>query len=278
METTMKNEKIWFITGASKGFGRIWAEAALQRGDKVVAAARDQKALEELTTAYGDNVLPLAVNVTNQAIVGEAVQKAHEHFGRLDVVVNAAGYGCMGAIEEVSHEEIRANFDTNVFGTLNVIKAVIPYLREQKSGHIFTVSSIGGIVSFPTGGIYTATKFAVEAFSEALAGELAPFDINVTIIEPGSYATDFSTNTKRATSMPEYNHIRQAMAASFKPENTGDPKATAAVILEVVDTEKPPLRLILGSMSLPVFKKVYEDRLNTWDEWSNVSNKAQKLG
>lgn len=274
----MSQGKVWFITGASRGFGRIWAEAALKRGDRVAATARQPSALQDLVTDYGDAILPLALDVTDRGAVFAAVDEAHRHFGRLDVVVCNAGYGYMGAIEELDLDETRANFETNVFGLLSVIQAVLPHLRAQKSGHILTLSSIGGILSFPTGGSYLGTKFAVEGLTEALAGEVAGFGIKVTIIEPGSFATDFSTSVKSASAMAVYDPVRKAIRAGFKPENTGDPLATAGAILHVVDAPEPPLRLILGSHTLPTVRDVYARRLKTWDDWADVSNAAQGTG
>jgi NAD(P)-dependent dehydrogenase (short-subunit alcohol dehydrogenase family) len=271
----MAQSKIWFITGVSRGFGRIWTEAALKRGDRVAATARDSETLSDLVTTYGESVLPLSLDVTNRDAVFEAVKKAHQNFGRLDVVLCNAGYGYMGAVEEVVAADAHANFDTNVFGTLSVIQAALPLLRTQGSGHILTVSSIGGVIGFPTGGIYAATKFAVEGMSEALAGEVAGFGIKVTIIEPGSFKTGFRSSMKAAPAMAEYDGVRQAVLGSFKPEMSGDPTATADAILKLVDSDKPPLRLLLGTGPLPMIKKLYEGRLNTWEQWAEVSNAAQ---
>jgi NAD(P)-dependent dehydrogenase (short-subunit alcohol dehydrogenase family) len=272
---SMAQPKIWFVTGASRGFGRIWTEAALKRGDRVAATARDLKALDDLVGAYGDSILGLSLDVTDRDAVFEAVARAHRHFGRLDVILCNAGYGYMGAIEEVVTAEAEANFDTNVFGTLSVIQAALPLLRAQRSGHILTVSSIGGVIGFPTGGIYVATKFAVEGMSEALAGEVASFGIKVTIIEPGSFATEFRSSMKAPPAMAAYEPVRQAVLGAFKPEMSGDPQATAAAILKLVDADNPPLRLLLGAGPLPMIKKLYEGRLNTWDQWTEVSNAAQ---
>jgi NAD(P)-dependent dehydrogenase (short-subunit alcohol dehydrogenase family) len=272
---SMAQPKIWFVTGASRGFGRIWTEAALKRGDRVAATARDLKALDDLVGAYGDSILGLSLDVTDRDAVFEAVARAHRHFGRLDVILCNAGYGYMGALEEAVTAEAQANFDTNVFGTLSVIQAALPLLRAQHSGHILTVSSIGGIIGFPTGGIYVATKFAVEGMTEALAGEVAGFGIKVSIIEPGSFATGFRSSMKAAPAMAEYGAVREAVLSAFKPEMSGDPLATAAAILKVVDADNPPLRLLLGAGPLPMIKKLYEGRLSTWDQWAEVSNAAQ---
>ena len=271
----MVQPKVWFVTGASRGFGRIWTEAALKRGDKVAATARDSKALDDLV---GDSwrFHPCLVARRDRSRRGvRGGRQAHRHFGRLDVILCNAGYGYMGAVEEAVTAEAQANFDTNVFGTLSVIQAALPLLRAQRSGHILTVSSIGGVIGFPTGGIYVATKFAVEGMSEALAGEVASFGIKVTIIEPGSFATGFRSSIKAAPAMAEYEAVRQAVFSAFKPEMSGDPLATAAAILKVVNADKPPLRLLLGTGPLPMIKKLYEGRLATWDQWAEVSNAAQ---
>jgi NADP-dependent 3-hydroxy acid dehydrogenase YdfG len=267
-------KKVWFTTGASRGLGRIWTEAALKRGDSVVATARKLADLSDLQDRFGENVLALPLDVTDRAAVFEAVAQAQRHFGRLDVILSAAGYAYMGAIEEIDSDAARANFETNVFGTLSVMQAVLPILRHQNSGHILTVSSVGGIISFPTGGAYTATKFAVEALSEALAGEVSGFGIKVTILEPGSFATTFGTSTKLADRMSEYDGVRNAARAGFKPEDIGDPKATAKAILTLVDCESPPLRLVLGATTIPRFRAAYEQKLKVWDQWSDISNQA----
>jgi NAD(P)-dependent dehydrogenase (short-subunit alcohol dehydrogenase family) len=271
----MATPKIWFITGASQGFGRIWAEAALRRGDRVVATARNPSTLDEVVERYGDAVLALRLDVTDRNAVFAAIQQAHSHFGRLDVILSNAGYGYMGAIEELEPEQIKASFDTNVFGTLSVLQAALPFLRAQGSGHILTVSSIGGVIAFPTGGTYTATKFAVEAMSEALAAEVAAFGIKVTIIEPGHFTTGFRAAVQTPPAIDAYNPIRQAIRSSFKPEDFGDPAATSAAIFQAVDADEPPLRLVLGSTTIARFKAVYQARLSSWEKWEAVSNAAQ---
>ncbi|WP_414444391.1 oxidoreductase [Burkholderia sp. 22PA0106] len=271
----MASSKVWFITGTSSGFGRVWAEAALQRGDRVVATARDVGALDELVKAHGNAILVLPLDVTNRDAVFAAVGQAHRHFGRLDVIVSNAGYGYMGAIEELEAEQAKASFDTNVFGTLWVIQAALPILRAQRSGHLLTVSSIGGVIAFPTGGTYTATKFAVEAISEALAAEVAAFGIKVTILEPGHFTTGFRAAVQSPPAIDVYNPIRQAIRSSFKPEDFGDPAATAAAIFKAVDADEPPLRLVLGSTTIAKFKAAYQARLGNWDKWEAVSNSAQ---
>lgn len=269
----MPQEKIWFVTGASRGFGHLWTEAALKRGDKVVATARDPKALDGLVAEYGDAVLPLALDVTDREAVFGAVNKGHAHFGRLDVILSNAGYGYIGAIEEADPAEVLKNFETNVFGTISVIQAALPLLRAQGRGHILTLSSIGGIMSAGMGGIYGATKFAVESLSETLSIEVADFGVKVTVIEPGPFATDFSTSIKIAPPMPEYDDAREKILAKRKSVSIGDPAATAEAVLKVVDVEEPPLRLLLGTL-LPIIKNVYKERLSGWEKWEDVSNAA----
>ncbi len=268
--------KVWFITGSSKGFGRIWAEAALARGDKVVATARDVSSVHPLVEQYGDQVLALPLNVDDKAAVDAAVAQAVARFGRIDVAVNNAGYGLFGAIEEVSEAEARAQIETNLFGALWVTQAVLPHMRAQRSGHILQVSSIGGVNAFPTVGLYHASKWGLEGFSQALAAEVAEFGIKVTLIEPGGYATDWSgPSAKRAREMPEYDAVRaarQAARASFTP---GDPDASAAAVLKVVDAEDPPLRIFFGTTGLPMTKAEYARRVEAWEAWNDVSVEAQ---
>jgi NAD(P)-dependent dehydrogenase (short-subunit alcohol dehydrogenase family) len=266
--------KTWFITGASRGFGREWTIAALERGDTVAATARDTASLDDLVQQFGDKVLPLQLDVTDRDGVVAAVAAAHDRFGALDVVVNNAGYGQFGMVEEVSEAEARAQFDTNVFGALFVTQAVLPYLRAQGSGHILQVSSIGGISAFPNIGIYNASKWALEAFSQSLAAEVAGFGIKVTIIEPGAYSTDWGgASARHATANPAYDVFREKAAEQRKARagNPGDPVATRAAVLQVVDAENPPLRIFFGDAPLAIATKDYESRLATWREWEPVS-------
>ena len=218
--------KTWFITGTSKGFGRIWAEAALERGDRVAATARDASTLDDLAAKHGDRVLPIQLDVTDRAAVFAAVEQAVEHFNGIDIVVNNAGFGLFGTIEEVTEQQARDQIETNVFGALWVTQAVIPYLRVQGSGHILQVSSIGGISAFPNLGIYNASKWALEAFSQSLAAEVKPFGIAVTIVEPTAYSTDWAgPSSVHAEPLPQYDWIREARKA--RPMVSGDPLATA---------------------------------------------------
>ena len=269
-------EKVWFVTGASRGFGRIWTEAALARGDKVAATARGAAAPDGLSRKFGGNVLPLALDVTDHDAVVATVNEAHRHFGRLDVVLTNAGYGLTGAFEETTLDEARANFDTNVIGTFSTIKAALPLLREQRRGHILAVSSVGGLVTFPLYSIYQATKFAVEGMVQALAQEVAGFGIKVTLIEPGPFMTDFlaPTSLKTATPMPAYAPVRGHLAKIFTADMLGDPNATVDAILNVVDADEPPLHFILGPF-LPLVKQVYSARIESWEQWEDASRAAQ---
>lgn len=205
-------QKTWFITGTSRGFGREWALAALERGDRVAGTARDTSTLDDFTARYGDAFLPLPLDVTDRDADVAAVKAAYDHFGRLDVVVNNAGYGHFGFIEEVSEAEARDQIETNLFGALWVTQAALPYLREQGSGHIIQVSSIGGISAFPGIGLYHASKWGLEGFSQALAGEVARFGIHVTIVEPGGFATDWGgASAKHSAGLPAYTEAKEEM-------------------------------------------------------------------
>ena len=255
--------KIWFITGASRGFGREWAEAALERGDSVAATARDLSALADLAETYGERLLPLRLDVTDRDADFAAVRQAHEHFGRLDVVVNNAGYGHFGMVEELTEAEARAQLETNLFGALWVTQAALPYLREQGGGHILQVSSIGGISAFPLVGIYHASKWALEGMSQSLAQEVAPFGIKVTLIEPGGFATDWCGFLVEAppSRCPRTRRPRGQEQRRKRAGTPGDPAASAAAMLDVVDAEQPPLRCFFGSAPLGIAKADYEQRL-----------------
>jgi NAD(P)-dependent dehydrogenase (short-subunit alcohol dehydrogenase family) len=271
-------EKIWFITGTSRGFGREWAIAALERGDKVAATARDTASLDDLVNKYGEAILPIRLDVTDRAADFAAVKQAHEHFGRLDVVVNNAGYGQFGFIEELSEQDARDQIETNVFGALWVTQAALPYLREQGSGHIIQVSSIGGIVAFPNVGIYHASKWALEGFSQSLAQEVAPFGVHVTLIEPAGFSTDWSGSSSRtAEALPAYAdlHVENDRVRKTRWAAPGDPKASAAAVLKVVDAEDPPLRVFFGDAPLELAKADYAERLRVWEQWQPVAELAQ---
>jgi NAD(P)-dependent dehydrogenase (short-subunit alcohol dehydrogenase family) len=268
--------KTWFITGASKGFGREWSEAALDRGDNVAATARDPKTLDALVKQYGDAVLPLRLDVTDRAADFAAVARAAEHFGALDIVINNAGYGHFGAVEELSEDDIRGQLETNLFGALWVTQAALPIMRAQGSGHIIQVSSIGGITAFPGIGAYHASKWALEGFSQALAQEVAGFGIHVTLIEPGGFSTDWAgPSSKQSAKHSAYAPLWEARSNAQQNARRGDPTATRAAILKVVDASPPPLRTFFGTTPLETATKDYESRLATWREWQPVAEEAQ---
>lgn len=250
-------KKIWFITGASRGFGRIWAEAALMRGDQVTATARKLADVADLAERFGDALLPLALDVTNSAQVQQVVEQAHRRFGRLDVLVNNAGASLLAATEEASDDQVRDLFDTNYIGMVRVLRAALPLLRQQGSGHILGVSSGLGITSLPLIGFYCATKWAVEAMHEALAQEVKPFGIKVTLVEPAAYATDFGKSAKIADVLEPYGDFRKQVMARLSTIERGDPQATSEAILKLVDAENPPLRLGLGTTILSRARAAY---------------------
>ncbi|MFK0248113.1 SDR family oxidoreductase [Amycolatopsis azurea] len=266
--------KTWFITGASRGFGRTWTEAALERGDRVAATARRPETLKELAETYGDRFLPIALDVTDRAGVFAAVDRAAETFGGLDVVVNNAGYGLFGMIEETTEEQARAQLETNLFGAFWVSQAALPIMRRQGHGHLVQVSSIGGIAAFPTLGLYNASKWALEGMSEALAQEVGPLGVKVTILEPGPYGTDWSgTSAAHTTPIADYEPVREARRAGSTARAPRDPSVTGEVVLSLVDLPEPPLRLFLGAYPYPIAEKVYEQRLATWQQWRELAEK-----
>ncbi|TPN31288.1 SDR family NAD(P)-dependent oxidoreductase [Mesorhizobium sp. B2-3-3] len=268
--------KIWFVTGATRGLGRVWVEAALKRGDRVAAAARKLEDLADLSASHGEALLPLVVDLTDREAVFDAVARTVAHFGRVDVVVSNAGYALFGTVEESEEALARAQFDVNFFGTLWVIQAVLPQLRKQGGGHILVTSSVAGVITFPTAGVYNATKWAVEGLTETLASEVGTFDIKVTLIEPGGYATDWrGSSATRAKSMPCYDGLRDRMKARSASQQLGDPSATAQAILAVVDASEPPLRFFLGNAGLTAARQAYANRLATWEAWASVSAAAQ---
>jgi NAD(P)-dependent dehydrogenase (short-subunit alcohol dehydrogenase family) len=269
--------KVWFITGSSRGFGRVWAEAALERGDKVAATARTLESIADFKDKYGANALTLELDVTKPDQVKAAVAQAYDCFGRLDIVLNNAGYSLVGTIEEASADEVRALYDTNIFGTLSVIRAALPMLRKQGGGHILGTSSGLGHVAMPLIGYYCSSKWAFEAIHESLAIEVKPFGIKVTIIEPGAYATEFGSpqSLKFAAALDVYASLRTQIFDRLKTMERGDPNATREAVFKVVDAENPPLRLFLGSHNLPWVRGAYAERLATWEAWETVSNSAQ---
>lgn len=276
-QTPTQTKKVWFITGSSRGFGRIWTEAALERGDMVAATARRLDSIADLKEKYGEQVLLLELDITQSGQAKSAIEAAHKHFGRLDIVFNNAGYSLVGTIEEASAESIRALYETNILGAVSVIQAALPLLREQGHGHILGTSSTLGNVVYPVIGYYCSSKWAFEAIHESLATEVKQFGIKVTLIEPGAYATEFGSqeSLKFADKLEIYDDFKGKVMEGLKDEERGDPKATPEGIFKVVDAEHPPLRFFLGNRSLPEVKKVYSERLKTWEAWASVSNAAQ---
>ncbi|GIE82483.1 short-chain dehydrogenase/reductase [Actinoplanes philippinensis] len=268
--------KVWFITGTSRGFGRRFTEAALGRGDRVAATARDIGALDDLVAEHGEAILPITLDVTDREAAEAAVRAAHERFGRLDVVVNNAGYGLFGMVEELSEEQLRAQLETNLFGAFFVTRAALPILREQGSGHIVQISTIGGVGAFPSLGGYHASKWALEGLTESLAQEVAGFGVKVTLVEPGGFATDWGgSSAAHATPHPAYQPIRDAVAARRGQAQQGDPAAAGPALLRIVDAENPPLRVLFGSQPTQLVKHLYAQRLQTWADWEHVSHAAQ---
>jgi NAD(P)-dependent dehydrogenase (short-subunit alcohol dehydrogenase family) len=268
--------KVWFITGTSKGFGRVWAESALARGDRVAATARDVETLAPLVERYGARVAAIRLDVTDRAAARAAIADAHTRFGHLDVVINNAGYVLFGAIEEVSDTEARAQIDTNLFGALWVTQAALPIMRAQRSGHIIQISSIGGITAFPAVGLYHASKWGLEGLSQSLAAEVAGFGIKVTIVEPGGFATDWEgASARHASHLPAYEGGRDAVRAIRGKVVTADPASTGPAMLKIVDAENPPLRIFFGSTGLPIARSEYRKRIDNWDKWNAVSVEAE---
>jgi NAD(P)-dependent dehydrogenase (short-subunit alcohol dehydrogenase family) len=267
--------KVWLITGTSRGLGRELADAVLAAGHKLVATARNPAQLADLVERYGDQVRTLALDVTDPQAAGDAIEAAVEVFGRLDVLVNNAGYGNIGSIEDTRLEDIRAQIETNLFGVINVTKAAIPVLRKQGSGHIIQVSSIGGRVGAMGRAPYSAAKWGVEGFSEVLAKETAPLGIKVTIIEPGGFRTDFAgSSTTINEGRPEYDSTVGAAARFQRDYNgaqPGDPARAAAVIIRLAALDEPPLRLLLGSDAVRIAEESDLARLEADKKWRDLS-------
>ncbi len=266
--------KTIFITGASRGFGKLWAEAFLKRGDKVAATARNIAALDDLVSTYGDNILPVQLDVNNRQEVINAVSQVATHFGGIDILINNAGYGLFGTVEETTEQQARDQMETNFFGLLWVTQAVLPIMRQQKSGHIIQVSSFLGLTTLPMLGLYNASKFAVEGLSETIASEVAHLGIKFTLIEPNGFATEWAGASAIQTtdSIEDYAPVRAAFAASGEnPATWGKPEATVEAILKVVNSENPPQRLLLGKIAYHVVNQVYKNRLEEIEAWKEVS-------
>jgi NAD(P)-dependent dehydrogenase (short-subunit alcohol dehydrogenase family) len=272
----MEAKKVWFVTGASKGLGLTLVKKLLQNGFRVVATTRNPELLTAEIGSTTDVFLPLEVNLTDNNDVKTAIEKSIAHFGKIDVVVNNAGYGQIGTLEELTDEEAKENFEVNVYGTLNVVRNAMPYLRNQKSGNIFNISSVGGLFAgFPGWGIYCATKFAVAGFTESLAEEAKAFGVNVTVVYPGYFRTDFLTkgSVKTPTSpMQHYETARQSEQThleSISGNQPNDPEKAADVLIAISKEEKPPVHLLLGSDAYDILKNKIEIITKDVELWKN---------
>ncbi|MBD2410505.1 short-chain dehydrogenase/reductase [Nostoc calcicola FACHB-389] len=278
---SINKTRVWFITGSSKGLGRALAETVLQRGETVVLTARNPKLIEDLAASFPEHTLAVQLDVTKPEEVREAVKQAIAKFGRIDVLVNNAGYGILGAIEEVSNEEVRRQFETNFFGVLEVLRTVLPFMRQQGSGHIINISSVGGFVGYAGTGIYNGTKFAIEGISEALAQEVTPLGIKITIVEPGAFRTDFVTRSLVIADIeindyePVIGEMRQGardiLDQKLEFQEPGDPKKAALAIIQAVDSDNPPLRLVLGEDAIYAINTKLELVKAELDAWKEVS-------
>ncbi|MFK0292603.1 oxidoreductase [Streptomyces sp. NPDC090442] len=267
---------VWFITGCSTGLGRALATAVLARGHRAVVTARDPATVSDIVAEHADRALPLALDVTRPDRVRAAVEQAEAAFGRIDVLVNNAGYGYLAAIEEGEDEQIRELFDTNVFGLVDVVRAVLPGMRARRAGHIVNISSLGGLVAFGATGYYHATKFAVEGLSESLAAEVGPLGIRVTLVEPAAFRTNWSGPSMRqsARHLDDYAATagaRRASTLATYGRQPGDPARAAEAILHVVEAEDPPLRLLLGKLALDVVTARLDSLKGTMDAWRHLT-------
>ncbi|MEV5710446.1 SDR family oxidoreductase [Actinoallomurus sp. NPDC052274] len=272
---TTTSSRTWFITGASRGLGRAFALAALERGDRVVAAARTIKE-QDFDDRYGDRLLALVLDVTDRAAVFAAVNTVVERFGRLDIVVNNAGTMSSGMVEEFTEAEARAQLEVNLFGAMWVCQAVLPHLRAQRSGHIVQISSIAALGGFPSTGLYSASKFALEGMSEALAMEVAPFGVKLSMVQPGGYWTDLYSSMAMTSPMEEYAPLRAEVERQWAEGSVdSEPRLAAEALLKLVDSEDPPLRLLLGGMVYDLAFDIARQRMRTWAAWEQVSRAAE---
>ena len=266
--------KTIFITGASRGFGKLWTEAFLKQGYNVAATARTISTLEDLVTKYGKKILAIQLDVTKKEEVASAVEKAKNHFGSIDVLINNAGYGLFGSVEETTEVQARAQMETNFFGLLWVTQAILPVMRAQKSGHIIQVSSFLGLTTLPLLGLYNASKFAVEGLSETIATEVAHLGIKITLIEPNGFATEWAGSSAIQTdsTIADYEPVREAFAKSGENADAwGEPEATVDAILKVVNESNPPQRLLLGKIAYNAIHNLYNKRITEIEDWKEVS-------
>ncbi len=270
---------VWFITGASKGFGQALAEAVLNRGHGVVATSRRPRDLQSLADQFPDRVLAVKLDVTDPVEARKVVREAVTHFGRIDVVVNNAGFGHVGAIEELKDRELRKQLEVDLFGVINVTRAALPQLRKQRAGHFVQMSSLNGVEGLAGGGYYAASKFGIEGFSETLAAEVAPLGIKVTIVEPGPFRTSFLSDesVKWAEPIADYAESVGKSRETFRAmdgKQPGDPARAALAIIQVVESDKPPLRLALGKMAIEHIRAALAGRLKELDAWAEAGAAA----
>jgi len=271
----MTDSTVWLISGCSTGFGRALADAVLKHGQQAVITARDPATLQDFADRYPKQALVAALDVTHQNRIDEVVRLAEDRFGRIDVLVNNAGYGYLAAVEEGENDEVRAMFETNLFGLVALTKAVLPTMRRQRKGHVVNISSVGGVIGFPGVGYYNATKFAVEGFSEALAKEAGPLGIRVTIVEPGPFRTDWAGRNLRTPkrSIEDYASTagaRRAMISGNSGKQPGDPVRAAHAIIEAVESANPPLHLPLGRPAYDAIKAKVQETSSELEKWRSV--------
>ena len=276
MASDKDNSRVWFITGSSTGFGRVLADILLKRGERVAVTARNPDQIQDLVSGYKNTGLALTLDVTKPEQVAAAVADAEKIFGRIDVLVNNAGYGYLAAVEEGEEEEVRAMFDANFFGLIALTKAVLPGMRARRSGHIVNLSSVAGFLANPSLGYYAATKFAVEALSEALAKEVEPLSIRVTAIEPGPFRTDWGGRSLKLAqvSIPDYEETagaRKQVIAGRNGKQPGDPVRAAEAIITIVESEQPPRNLVLGKIALDMTREKLAGLSRTIDQWEALT-------
>lgn len=276
---TQQGSPVWFITGCSTGFGKELAKLVLARGWRAVVTARKVEEVQELVKDRSDDALALTLDVTDAAQVKAAVEEAEKKFGRIDVLVNNAGYGYLAAVEEGEDDAVRKMFETNFFGLVELTKQVLPGMRERKSGHIVNFSSIGGLVSFGATGYYHATKYAVEGISESLAIEVKPLGIKVIVVEPGPFRTDWSGRSilESKTVLHDYDQTageRRKKTKEGSGKQVGDPVRAGEAIIKAVESDDPPLHLVLGKMALELAYKKLETVKKDLDTWKNISLSA----
>ena len=272
----MNTNKVWFITGSNSSFGRSLTEAVLAKGDNVVATTRHPEEIQDLVEQYPDTVKAVTLDITKSEEISKAIDTALSTFGQVDVLVNNAGFGTLGAVEEIEDEQVRKQFEVNCFGTLNLTKALLPHFRQKKSGHILNVSSVGGFTSFPGTGIYSATKFAIEGYSEALAKEITPLGIKLTLVEPGAFRTEFAGDSLATPENPiddyeETAHKFVKQQEEMSGEQPGDPDKAAQAMIKVVESDNPPMRLVLGEDALKGVRQKIETFQQELKEWEDVT-------